>query len=371
MPFDAPSRLDLYALARQFVTTRATKIDPAQVDIEGSEVNLYAGMSSVVGYQVVLALLASVNSLLLDGAYDEDLDRYGVDRYQLPRKGAAAAVGAVRMFRSSTAAGAGSVPANTPLLTLNGVEYVTTTPATFGALDLEVDGVQVRAGQAGKTSQVGANQIRSFAQAGLLFDPSIQVNNDEATAGGEDVESDEDYRERIRDFWRTARRGTCDAIELGARSVPGVVTAEASEALTGDAQPARVAQLYIADSSGVASAALAAQVRAVLDEYRACGVGVLVQTSIPEIVEIDLRLTFAAGVDTLTLSQLIRANVVEFVNSLAVNQTLYRADLFSVLRRFASDGLLVTQGTVIEPTGDLVPTAGRTLRTRIQNVVVS
>lgn len=369
MPFDAPTRLDLFAQARQYVLARATKIDPEQVNIEGSEVNLFAGMASYVGYQVVLALIASVNSLLLDGAYDEDLDRYGTDRYQLPRKGAAAAVGEVRIFRSTTAAGGGSVPQNTSLLTLNGVEYITLTPASLGATDLTVN-VAVRAAQAGKVSQVGANQIRQFSQPGLLFDTSLQVNNDAPTAGGEDTEDDGTYRERIRDFWRTARRGTREAIEFGARTVPGVTSASAEESLTGGAMPARVVNLYIADSSGVASAALGASVLATLNEFRAAGIAVIPSSSIPQIVDVELTLTFSAGVDTTVLAQLIRANVVEFVNSLAVNQTLHRAALFSVLQRFASDGLIVNDATVVEPTGDLVPAAGTTLRTRLQNVVV-
>lgn len=369
MPFDAPTRLDLFSQARQFVLSRATKIDPAQVDIEGSEVNLFAGMTSIVGYQVVLALLSSVNSLLLDGAYDEDLDRYGVDRYQLPRKGAAAAVGEARLFRTSTAAGAGAVPANTGLLTLNGVEYITTIPGTFGALDTEVT-VSIRAAQAGKISQIGANQVRQFSQPGLLFDSTLQVNNDLPTAGGEDAEDDGDYRERIRDFWTTARRATISAIEFGARSVPGVVSASASEALTSGAQPARVVNLYIADSSGVASSALSATVRAALNEFRAAGIAVIPTNSIPQIVDVELTLTFNASVDTTVFTEVIRANIVEFINSLAVNQTLYRAQLFSVLQRFASDGLVVTQDTVVAPTGDLVPAAGQTLRTRLENVVV-
>ena len=369
MPFDAPTRLDLFSQASQFVLSRATKIDPAQVNIEGSEVNLFAGMTSVVGYQVILALLSSVNSLLLDGAYNEDLDRYGVDRYQLPRKGAAAALGNVDLSRISVAAGAGSVPANTGLLTLNGVEYITLTPCTFGAADLSTS-VSVRAVQAGKVSQVGANQIRQFSAPGLLFDGSLQVNNPLPTAGGEDTEDDGDYRDRIRSFWTTVRRGTLSAIEFGALTVAGVVSASASEALTSGAQPARVVNLYIADSSGVASSALAAAVRSALDEFRAAGIAVIPATSIPQIVDVQLSLTFNASVDTTVFTEVIRANVVEYINSLPVNAPLYRANLFSVLSRFSGDGLVVTQDTVIAPTGDLVPSTGQTLRTRLENVVV-
>lgn len=369
MPADFPSRLDLFQLARRYVLTRAQKIDPSQVDTVGSDVNLFVGIASVVGYQIVLSLMQGINSLLLDGAFDDDLDRYGLDRYQLPRKGAAAALGSVRIFRSSAAAGAGDVPMGTKLLTLNGIEYITTSTATFGALDLTRD-VGVRAVQAGKTSQVGANQIRQFATPGALFDRSLQVNNDAPTAGGEEVESDDVYRERIREFWSTARRGTLPAIAFGAKTVDGVVSATATEVLTADPRPARVVLLRVADSSGSSSVALGAAVVAALDEYRAAGIAVVINNSVPTLVSIQLKLTFGANVDTTTVTEAVRGAVVEYVNSLGVGDTLLRSALYSVLTRFTSAGLIITADTLVTPTGDLVPPAGTTIRTRLQDVTV-
>lgn len=369
MPADFPSRLDLYQLARNYVLTRAKKIDPSQVDTAGSDVNLYVGIASIVGYQIVLSLMQGINALTLDGAFDEDLDRYGLDRYQLPRKGAAAALGSVRIFRSTATAGAGNVPINTKLLTLNGIEYITAASATFGAADLTKT-VDVRAVQAGKTSQVGANQIRQFATPGTLFDQTLQVNNDAPTAGGEDAEDDDTYRERIRAFWNTARRGTLDAIAFGARTVDGVVSAVATEVLTAEPKPARVVQLRVADSSGSSSLALGASVLAALDEYRAAGIAVVIANSAPQIIDIQLKLTFAGNVDTTTIAEGVRGAIVEYVNSLGVGETLLRSALYSVLTRFTSVGLIVSQDAIVAPVGDLVPSAGMTLRTRFENVTV-
>lgn len=370
MPADFPSRLDLYALARTFVLTRATKIDPSQVDVAGSDINLYTGIASILGYQVVLGLIENVNALTLDGAFDELLDRYGVDRYQLPRKGASAALTTVRLFRPTTAGGAGTVGMSTKLLTLNGIEYITTAAAPFNATDLEVE-VGVRAVQAGKLSQVGANQIRRFADQSQLFDQTLQVNNDEASAGGEDPEDDDTYRERIRAFWNTANKGTLAAIEFGARTVPGVVSAQATEVLTAEPRPARVVQLRISDSSGIGSAALGATVLAALDEYRAAGISVVIENSIPQVVDISLKLVFNGNVDTTTIANGVRGAVVEYVNSLGVGQTLLKSALYSVLTRFTSAGLVVNEESIVAPVGDLVPDPGKTLRTRLQNVAVS
>jgi uncharacterized phage protein gp47/JayE len=273
------------------------------------------------------------------------------------------------MFRTSAAAGAGNVPIGTRLTTLTGFEYITTTVATFGVFDLEST-ANVRASQAGKATQAAANAIVRFVQPGLLFDATLQVNNDEATAGGEDAEDDETFRNRVRDFWRVARRGILAAIEFGALTVPGVVTAQAIEALTEGNQPARVVNLYIADSTGVASVVLGQAVRSALDEYRAAGIAVIIFTSAPFIVEITLDLRFRANVDTVTLTDNVRGAVVEFVNSLPVNGTLYVAQLYSVLQRFTEDGLIPDQASIVAPVGDLVPDVGQTIRTTRENVVV-
>lgn len=366
---DLPTRLDLFALGRDFVTQRAKKIDPAQVDIEGSDVNIFVGVASVMADQVMKQLAARAAALTLDGSDDEDLDRYAFDRYQLARKGASPARGTVRIFRTSFVGGAGVIAIGTKLVTNTGFEYITTTTATLGATDLETQ-ANVRAVEAGKATQVGASAIVRFQNPAGLWDKTLQVINDAATAGGEDAEDDETFRARIRDFWRTARRGILAAIEFGALTVEGVVSAQAIEILTTGSTPARLVQLFISDSTGVASDALAAEVRSALDDFRAAGIQVLISTSLPLIVDVTLRLTFRANVDTLTLTDNVRNAVVEFVNSLPVNGTLYVGQLFSVLQRFAEDGLVINQGSLVAPVGDLVPAVGQTLRTTLAQVTV-
>ena len=102
-------------------------------------------------------------------------------------------------------------------------------------------------------------------------------------------------RERVRAFWLAARRGTLGAIEFGALTVPGVVSASAVESIDASVRPARIVTLYVADGSGVSNEALAARVREVLFEWRAAGIFVLVSSSVPSIVPVVLRLRFAAN----------------------------------------------------------------------------
>lgn len=361
---DLPSRLDYYSLGRQFVVQRAQKIDPGMVDVVGSDANLVIGSSAVLADAVTKQLGYAVSKLTLDGCFDEDLDRYAWDRYQIPRKGASPAVGQVRLYRQLFTAGAGTVPSGTQLLTLGSTAYVTTQPASFGATTLDNVLVNVRAVQAGKSTQVGANQIQRFQSSSSLFDGTIQVNNDLTTGGGEDAEDDDTLKARVRSFWTTAQRGTLAAIQFGALTVPGVVSAVAIEALSpSTGLPARAVTLFISDSSGVASLPLAQQVFAVLDNYRAAGIPVIVVTSIPVLESIALQLQFAPGVDTVTLSNQVQAAIVEFVNSLPVNGALYLGQLYSVLQRFAANGLLPSQGNILAPTGDVIPSVGQTIRT--------
>jgi uncharacterized phage protein gp47/JayE len=366
---DLPSRLDFYALGRDYVVQKAKKIDPGQVDTEGSDANLFVGIGAVLASAITRQLAYKASALLLDGADDEDLDRFAYDRYSLTRKGASPARGTIQVTRTAATAGAGTVPIGTRVVSGTGLEYVTTTTASFGTGDL-ASSCNVRASQAGKATQVGAGGLARFAQPQTLFDATLQVANKDTTAGGEDAEDDETFRSRVRDFWRTARRGILAAIEFGALTVEGVVSAQAVEALTPDGSAARIVNLYIADSTGVASDALAEEVRVALEDFRAGGIAVIISTSIPLVVDVELALTFRANVDTKTLTDEVVAAIVEFVNSIPVNGTLLRAQLFSVLQRFAADGLVPFESSIVAPTGDLVPPVGQTIRTTIANVKV-
>lgn len=364
---DLPSRLDLQQTGRSYVIDHNPRIDPNQVDTEGSDVNIFVGSMAAVAFQLVLQLAYKLAGLFLDSCFDELLDRYAWDRYQEVRKGASNAVTTVQITRSTFDAGAGEVPVGTKIATLTGIEYITTTIAVFGASDL-VSSCKVKAVQAGKNTQTGKNTLRQFMEPGLLFDQTLQVNNEEASAGGEDVEDDDTFKTRLRNFFITARRGTLAAIEQGGIQTPGVVSAKAEEVLTSGAEPARIVKLYIADGSGIASKALAYQTRINLDDWRAAGIGVVVDTSIPYIITIKLKLVFKANVDTDTLARSIRGAVQTYVNNLPVNGKLTIGGLYSILEGYKTAGLIPDENTIVEPVADVVPDLGVAIRTTPANI---
>src|ERR1700722_18153711 len=104
---DLPTRLDLFALGANYCLQRAQKIDPAQVYVSGSDVNIMVGSNSVVADTIVKQLGYSTARQFLDGAYGTDLDRLAWDRYNLLRKGASAALGSVTFTRLAFTAGLG------------------------------------------------------------------------------------------------------------------------------------------------------------------------------------------------------------------------------------------------------------------------
>lgn len=368
---DLLSRLDLFRIGRDYIESRNLDLSPGIADVQGSDANLFVGSTSFMGKAVVDQIADRTAALLLSTAEGEDLDRWGWDRAQTPRLGASPALGDVRFFRTTAAAGAGTIPIGQVLGSLSGPQYLTTSTATFGATDLEAMAT-VRALKAGPAFQVGRNQIRSItAQPQPIFDAKIAVTNDEPTAGGSPRESAEDYRQRLRAAKKASARGTLPAIEFGARQVPGVASAQALDALDPFGRPARVVQLFVADGSGVASRALGLAVQQGVFDWRAGGIAVVVDTSSPQLVSVELQLSFLASAQgTDALSEQIRASVVGFVNSLGVNQTLYRGDLQALLRRYARVGLVPNQSSVVSPTGDLVPDVGRTLRTTSTRVTL-
>lgn len=364
MAADLPTRTDYLALARDHVTSSNPRLDPEQIDIEGSDVNVIVGPSTVIAAHATQHLGYRIAAHYLGSAELEDLDRWLIDHYDLARKGAGAGLGTVVFSRPTAGAGAGVVGAGTKLRSQTGAEYVTLSDATFGVADLTSGSVSIRAVQAGPAGRAGTAEVNQIVNPGVLFDATLTVANPDPVAGADPREGDNLYRERGRGFWRAARRGTLAAIRQGGLDTIGVASALAAEVTLGSI-PQRAVLLFIADESGLSNIALANAVDANLDEYRAAGINVLPVVGLVQLVTIKLHLTFSASVATEAITQNIIAAIIEFVNSLGVNEPLTLAALNAVLLRFVADGLIVNSSTITEPLGDLVPEPGRTIRTQV------
>ena len=62
------SRIDLFNIGRRYVITRAVRINPREIDVEGSDINLFVGAAAFMANAVGRQNIERINALLLDGA---------------------------------------------------------------------------------------------------------------------------------------------------------------------------------------------------------------------------------------------------------------------------------------------------------------
>jgi uncharacterized phage protein gp47/JayE len=198
-----------------------------------------------------------------------------------------------------------------------------------------------------------------------------------ATAGGNNQESDSEYRARARIFYTTLRRGTKAALEQAALAVPGVRTARAFEVLNDAGGPGGIVELVISDGYTDALAntgstipaydaqsnALAAAVVETLDDVRACGVFVRCRVAQVILQPVILQLSFIAGADVDTVAGLARAAIVNYVNQLQPGDDFVLTDANAILNSIA--GLAFNASAIASPTGNVVAGNYQVLRTNL------
>lgn len=367
---DAPTQRDLFLVGRAEAILAPTRFDRAIIDTDGSDVNTVFNVAAAMGEEVVRFLQVGLNELSLATATGEALDRWVFNNYQLTRREATNAVATLQLERSESVGF--TVPAGSVFSTQAGVSFVTANDVAFGPGVPGPLSVLATAQQAGVGSNVVAGSITQAASA--FPDSTLTVTNPEPAAGGGDRETDDALRDRARQFFVTARRGTRSAIEFGALETLGVEQAAANEVLepleNGGALPNYRVQLNIADAAGQANTALSTEVARNLDEYRALGVPVSVIPAIPEYADIKASgLQFAVGANTTLVLQNATNALLAYINGLAPGSTLRRAELLRVLQSISQ--LIVPDGALSQPAGDLVPTVGTVIRTTKDRITLT
>ena len=238
-----------------------------------------------------------------DYLQDLAVDHYG-DSFARP--GAAKSEGTLVFSRPTTDGGTVTIPAGTEATTetdSNGEaqRFVTLEAASMPGLSVSVAAEAAVAGSAGN-AQVGEIVVL----ASTLTDASVTVNNPAIFSGGDDAETDAEYRETIRDGLRALPGATKEALKAAARGVAGVQSVSIFEELRvvipyniGTGLPevgaewfrVPVATLYVADENGSANSQMLADVSAAIDAARAAGV--VIQVAAAEAIEIDWTATLS------------------------------------------------------------------------------
>jgi len=293
MATQVPSQQELYDLFKNEVQAR----NPDLTDFEdGSKLDSLGGGFSTAGQEVTKLIIdqfaktffATSNGPEVTGGPD-DLELLATDHFgtSFARPPAAPAVGVANFSRPTTGAGNVSILAGTIVKTkknANGVEqsFATISNVTMTGLTINAS---VQASVAGADGNVGIGQVIVIQTA--LTDPTVVVTNAAIFSGGEQEDTDAEYREFIRNKIETLRGATKAAIEAAALNVPGIETATAIEdsiavrewdiaTSTNVGTYFRIprVRLFVADINGVASLALINLVDAAVLVIRACGVKV-------------------------------------------------------------------------------------------------
>jgi len=364
---DLPDRQDLFAAGRRYVKAQPnTRINPAVIDVAGSDINLMLGSASLMGEQITASWAKCIRGLFVSTAIGSQLDQVVYERFGITRLPANAASDDLRLARPTFAAGGGTVPAGTRVTTASGSIFALATDVVFGATDLVRPLVSSVAALVGSSQNVPENTLTAFVDQ--PFDASITVTNPEGAAGGTEQESDAAFRGRALSFFLTLRRGILAAIQFGATTVPGVAVATAFDIVNpGTALPAGAVQLIIGDANGNASSLMEQQVTNQMLQYRAGGIPVYVSGGLLFFQQVVYRLAFQTGVDTTAASEAVRATAVAFSQFLRPGQSLLESDLTAAAR--AVPGVIVQADSVVVPVGDVVPTVNQQIiRVRPQDV---
>lgn len=348
MALAIPTFQQLYDAFKAEVQAR----NPALTDFtEGSNLDAIAGGASVLADLVIRQALAAFAAQFVDTATGTDLDALALDRFGIERKAASSAYGYV-VFTRGDGTGAIEVPAGTTLrATVAGVSVSFTTDSLIEIADGD-DTATVRATctETGTAGNVAAAAVTTIVDT-LDDDPTATVSNTERMVGGAEEETDAAFRDRIRRYFTTLRKGTVAALEAGAISVGGVAFAAVDESHRMSADGGYVL-LLVADSEGYSNAALVEDVEAEIENWRAAGIWVQVDGAERQEETLALTIGVVSGSDQGAIRDAVKPVMLNLTDNLAPGATLY---LSAVVAAAHSASSAIRYVTVTDPVADIAP----------------
>lgn len=352
MAVDVPTFDEVYAAGRTEVLAR----NAALTDwTPGSALDALIGAGAVAADEACRVLISLFAAQFVDTAEGDDLDALALDRFNLERNPASAAVVTLTFTRGGSS-GTLTIPAGTTCsATVNGVSYLfeTDEEVEIAALDSEVD-VTATCTVTGRGGNVAAGTIETIVDT-IAGDSTATVTNDAAAAGGDVEETDPAFRDRIRRFFNTLRKGTVGALEAGALSVPGVSFVTVDESLIAPEDGGYVA-VYVGDPDGTGNSALAEDVETELEDWRAAGVEVRVFGSAREGITLGLTVYVEVGADLTTMLASVRAAVLGVTDNLAPRETMYLSKIVAAVHNVSTT---IVNVVIADPATDAAPSASQ------------
>ena len=248
----------------------------------------------------------------IDTATGDDLDRL-VKILGVVRKSAVPCIANLTFGRSEASDTNIAIPAGSKVSTYadqDGVatEFVVTQSGAYlpaGELSVQVECTAVKAGNI----YVPANTVAIMNSPILNIE---YVNNDENIYGGSDVESDDEFRARSKEYLSLLGKGTSDSLESSVMEIEGVQDAVCIDLARG----VGTADIIVVTATLPPTDELKNEISATIDANKAAGVDV--QITYPDVVNVDISVNTTGFTDIDTIGN----GILQYMLSLGIGDPL-------------------------------------------------
>jgi len=365
MAIVAPSFEDMLTVGKAEAQDRRPDLVFNDGDVTEADLHAAAAMADNVIRFGVLAFKRT----FIDTCEGDDLDALINDHLNIQRIAASKAQVTLQFTRTSGGA-AGTIPIGTVVTTDADASGTSESFQTTAAIIVPLgnNGPFTVNAEALDTGPEGNVTDGTLVNVTGLFDATFTVTNPATAGGGNNRQSDEEYRETARSFWQSLRRGTLGALETGARTVITVRSATAVE----DSDTGLVTVL-VSDADGNSTLQMINDVTLALEDWRCAGQKLQVTGGSRLTVDMSLGLVVRAGFDVDAVAPDLVAAAVNRVNRLPggpTNGTLYQDMVSTAIIELFPDDIksvefltVVVGGSTLNPIVDpIVPGVAQVIR---------
>lgn len=362
-----PTVDDLQQTAQNAIQSRRESLTDFET---GSVLDAVTYSGAILAQELQAFAVQLFSQLFFSTENREALNALVTDRFggNLEPQGATPAIGTLTISRGSAGAPV-LIPAGTVCAPSSAAELTFTTTEDRLLSDLEID-CPATCTVTGTSGNVVAGQINTLV--GTPPVPGLTVTNAERFAGGAEAETLVQLRARIQVYYQNLSRGVAAALQLGALSVDGVRVAVVDEAHIAPEDGGYV-ELLVGDTEGYSNTELVAAVQAILVDWRAAGVLVVV-TGVSRLeLGVQLALTLTSEAALGRVADDVRAALEAYGKTLAAGQTIYLSQLERVainVSPYERGGLILDADAVLTLEGDLLEGDLPVARARVPRLVL-
>lgn len=333
MPIDIRSFSEVVTSLREKFATSAPQFDTK----EGTLPRIALIDPTALELEQVESLLLQVQesqSLLTARGIDLDLLAFN---YNVHRRGAQSASGFVQIYIDQTLLiDPIIIPKDTVILSTGGVEYITLLEGVLNGfaqqtvrngVDVYQITIPVVSTITGSAGNANPGTLRSISVAG------VGVTNDAAVIGGYEEEPDDSLATRAILSFGVWSRGTKQAVEFGARLVPGVYYAKSITDYAGHFK------VFVSDQAGNLSDEMRQAVFDILVDWAGTGNGWTVVQPPLELLDVVVKVIFKSKINMNILIDQFQTDIATIINKTDTS-SLYLDDLISQIKSATSGYVL-------------------------------